>query len=241
MLDPSDRSRSHQSVINARDALPGGGTFRSVGPHRDRRGAVGTNVRAGAYPPAARHRQRQPQCRRTCSSRSSRLLEVGWHGPGLALVQRRAARRWLRPSKPRREGDDRVVCLPVALAPACSRRRRSRRETAARAATILLVEDEASVGRILTRAGYRVLAAATPRSVAFDVRLRHRPPLTDVVAPHGRNWRRVAGVRPIRRWSSCRGSNQMLAPGSCRRAAFVANRSGLASRRFGRIRRPWPA
>jgi signal transduction histidine kinase/CheY-like chemotaxis protein len=207
MIDPSDLEQVIISlVINARDALPSGGTIgiesvvRRVGAAN---APVGQIVTPGDY-----------VCLRVTDNGTGMTPEVQSHlfepffttkevgeGTGLGLafvhgVAQHAGGFTAVDSAPGR-GTTVSVCLPrapgAAPVPAAVRAAETSLR-AARPATILLVEDEDGVRttteRILTRAGYHVLSAAnaTEATAIFD--LHHDALdllLTDVVMPgmHG--------------------------------------------------------
>jgi signal transduction histidine kinase len=247
MLDPSDFEQVVINlVINARDALPGGGTIQidSARVAMDAASSpAGQNVLPGSYlrlrvidngtgmaPEVQAHLFEPFFTTKEVGQGTGLGLAfvhgVAQHGGGFTTVETAPGR-----------GTTVSVFLPVApaaAAPPPPRVAVGKPARAARAATILLVEDEngvrATTDRILTRAGYRVLAAANAAeaSALFDVHASGIDLLlTDVVMPgmHGPELAaRLAGVRPNLPVVFMSGySNQMPAlQVVSSRAAFVA-------------------
>jgi signal transduction histidine kinase len=218
LIDPSDLEQIvFNLVLNARDAMPSGGTILI----ETERTQVDAATNPADYPVASGDYVRICVCDDGAGMTAEVLAhlfepffttkEVG-EGTGLGLpfvhgVARQAGG-FVTVRSQLGKGTTVSVSLPIAaaetrpagpMAPPLPRR-------AARAATILLVEDEAAVRaateRILTRAGYQVKCAASaedacaifdPEPDAIDLLL------TDVVMPgmHGPELAgRLAGVRP---------------------------------------------
>jgi two-component system, cell cycle sensor histidine kinase and response regulator CckA len=207
LIDPHDLEQVILNlVINARDALPMGGTIQvevareSVDAHA---GITGSTVTAGEYiclrvrdngvgmTPSVQARLFEPFFTTKDVGQGTGLglafvHGIARHGGGFVTVDTAPAKGttvavYFPPAAT-------AVAEPAANMPAVS----SHREP--QPATILLVEDEEGVrkltARILTRAGYRVLSASTPGGAcalfeqhAADINLL----LTDIVMPemHG--------------------------------------------------------
>jgi signal transduction histidine kinase/ActR/RegA family two-component response regulator len=233
-VDPYDLEQVvFNLVINARDALPSGGTIQVHATRvtqngeyvrlrvRDNGSGMTSEVRAHLFEPFFTTKQ------------------VG-HGTGLGLafvdgVVRRA-RGFVTVDSTPGQGTTVSVFLPVApplTAPPPVQPSTEAARPAARAARILLVEDEASVraatGQILARAGYDVMAAATPDEACATF---ERYPagvdllLTDIVMPgmHGPELaERLLATRPDLPVVFVSGHSDVMsaAPAATARMAFV--------------------
>jgi two-component system cell cycle sensor histidine kinase/response regulator CckA len=207
MLDPSDFEQVVINlVINARDALPAGGAIQVESARLAMDAATvppGQHLLPGSYvrirvidngigmPPEVQAHLFEP---------FFTTKEVGQGtGLGLAFVHGVAQHAGGFAAVDSAPGEGTIVSVVLPLAPAAAARAEPEPVApgpaqAARAATILLVEDEtgvrATTDKILTRAGYRVLAAANAAEAAalFDVHAASIDLLlTDVVMPgvHG--------------------------------------------------------
>jgi CheY-like chemotaxis protein len=247
MVDPSDFEQVVINlVINALDAMPAGG---AIQVESSQVALDATSTPAGQnVPPGPYVRLRvidngtgmSPEAQAHLFEPFFTTKEVG-QGTGLGLafvhgVAQHAGGFTVVDTAPG-QGTTVSVVVPVAPASAVAAEPEPAAPApghAARAATILLVEDEAGVrsttDRILSRAGYRVLAAANAAeaSAVFDVHAASIDLLlTDVVMPgmHGPELAaRLAAVRPnlpvvfMSGYSDQMPALQVVSP----RAAFLA-------------------